>query len=80
PNVGVALSDRFTDHLAARFFADDLDLRTTSLGTLARDLAGAHTRSTLDVHEATTWDWRSTPISDLFAPDKELRFTEWGSV
>lgn len=66
PNVGVALSDRFTDHLAARFFADDLDLRTTSLGTLARDLAGAHTRSTLDVHEPTTWDWRSTSLADFF--------------
>ncbi|KAJ8614537.1 hypothetical protein CTAYLR_000835 [Chrysophaeum taylorii] len=80
--IGVALADRFTEYLAARFFRETPPA-TATLGDFAAALARAPTRSTLDIYDAS-WGspqedaWQATLLSAFFSSPASIpRLTDW---
>lgn len=85
PTIGVALADRFTEYVAARFFASSEQASSTAtVGDLARAVARAPTRSTLAVYDAS-WDsgaqaWDTVGLSAFFSPPgalESVRVADW---
>ena len=75
--VGVALADRFTEHVS-KFF-DDRWTPASTWGDFARAVGRAPTRSTLSIHDGA-WaspPWRDAPIAAFFAAPPAHHLTPW---
>ena len=75
--VGVALADRFTEHVS-KFF-DGNRASSGTWGDFERSLRKAPTRSTLVVEDAA-WgapDWRSAPLAAFFGSEPTFHLTPW---
>ena len=79
--VGVALADRFTEHVA-RWFDGPGNAAGGTWGDFERALRRAPTRSTLVVHDAA-WDapdWRSAPLAAFFGSKATFHLSPWPPV